>query len=394
MARVERAEMSRRRSMSPDAHAHDRSPLRQARRVVVKLGSALLTKHGLGLDLNRIRALAAEVGRLRKAGKEVIIVSSGAVAEGCNRLGWATRPETVHQLQAAAAVGQMGLAEAWESALREFDCGTAMIMLTHEDLADRQRYLNARATLAQLLQLTIVPVINENDTVATEEIRFGDNDTLAALVANLIEADLLVVLTDVPGLLDADPTQVDSPHLILHAYADDVTLDAKAGKGAGGFGRGGMVTKLSAARLAARAGAHTIIASGREASVLARICAGEQVGTWLQAKLSPMTARKRWIAGHLRARGTLTVDEGAGRALLEQGVSLLAVGVVKVDGQFARGDVVRIVSTDGTPVAQGLCNYGSDDVDKLKGKKTEAFSEFIDFVGEPEVVHRDNLVIL
>ena len=380
--------------MSHEGPSPDRGPIREARRVVVKLGSALLTKQGTGLDVDRIRALAAEVGQLRHDDREVIIVSSGAVAEGCNRLGWGARPETVHELQAAAAVGQMGLAEAWESALRQFDCGAAMIMLTHEDLADRERYLNARATLGQLLRLGIVPVINENDTVATEEIRFGDNDTLAALVANLIEADLLIVLTDVPGLLDGDPTEVESPRLIQHAYADDEGLDAKAGKGTGGFGRGGMVTKLSAARLAARAGAHTVLASGREAQILKKICQGDEVGTWLQAKLSPLTARKRWIAGHLRARGTLTVDDGASHALVDQGVSLLAVGVVRVDGQFVRGDVVRIVRADGTPVAQGLCNYGSEDAGKLLGRQSESFPDYIAYVGEPELVHRDNLVIL
>ncbi|NKB97395.1 MAG: glutamate 5-kinase [Pseudomonadales bacterium] len=371
-----------------------RATLKNAKRVVVKIGSAILTERGLGLDSDRIGALSQQIAELTKSGKEVVIVSSGAVAEGCNRLGWTTRPETVHELQAAAAVGQMGLVEAWESALRKHGCGAAMIMLTHEDLADRKRYLNARATISQLLSLGIVPVINENDTVATEEIQFGDNDTLAALVANLIEGDLLVILTDVAGLLSADPADDPDAQVIPHAFADDESLDQKAGKRSGMLGRGGMVTKIRAARLAARSGAHTVIAPGHASNILGDVLAGQDIGSWLQAKLTPMTARKRWIAGHLRAKGTLTIDTGARGALVEQGVSLLAVGVTAVSGEFARGDVVRICSADGQQVGQGLSNYASREIAKLLGQKSETFAEHIDYVGEPELVHRDNLVIV
>ncbi|MDG2278293.1 MAG: glutamate 5-kinase [Pseudomonadales bacterium] len=372
----------------------DRESLARAARIVIKIGSALLTKQGLGLDSERISALSRQVANLVAAGREVVIVSSGAVAEGCNRLGWVTRPEAVHELQAAAAVGQMGLVEAWESALREHGRRAAMIMLTHEDFADRKRYLNARATILQLLSLGIVPVINENDTVATEEIQFGDNDTLAALVTNLIEGELLVILTDVDGLLSADPADDPDASVVKHAYANDNTLDRMAGKRSGVLGRGGMVTKLQAARLAARSGAHTVIASGQASAILRDVLSGREVGTWLQAELTPMTARKRWIAGHLRAKGALTIDAGAHSALVDQGVSLLAVGVTAVTGEFARGDVVRICATNGRQVGQGLSNYSSRDTAKLLGQKSEAFAEHIDYVGEPELVHRDNLVMV
>ncbi|MEE2783612.1 MAG: glutamate 5-kinase [Pseudomonadota bacterium] len=366
----------------------------QARRIVVKIGSALLTDAGLGLSHDRINAIAADIDKLKAMGKDLVVVSSGAVAEGCNRLGWRQRPETVHELQAAAAVGQMGLVEAWEQALRQFGCGTAIIMLTHDDVADRERYLNARATMTQLLNLGIVPVINENDTVATEEIRFGDNDTLAALVANLIEGDLLVVLTDVAGVLSADPSEDPEARLIEYGTAGDPSLERRAGAGGGALGRGGMISKLRAAELAARSGAHTVIADGKEQAVLSRIVQGEAVGTFLEAQVSPMTARKRWIAGHLRAKGSLVVDSGAAQALTDQGVSLLAVGVTGVQGQFERGDVVRILASDGQQVAQGLCNYASRDVLRLMGKKSEEFADHIASVGEPELVHRDNLAIL
>ena len=365
----------------------------QVRKIVVKIGSALLTERGTGLVLSRIAAIAAQLTHALAQDCQVVLVSSGAVAEGCNRLGWSSRPDTVHELQAAAAVGQIGLAEAWEGALKKHGTGAAMIMLTHEDLADRQRYLNARATIQQLLQLGVVPIINENDTVATEEIRFGDNDTLAALVANLIEADLLVILTDVEGLLDKDPSLHADAKVIHHGLASDSSLGNFAGE-PGVLGRGGMVTKLSAARLAARSGAHTVIASGQNDEVLAEILKGAEVGTLLQAEVSPMTARKRWIAGHLRAKGSLTVDAGAAKVLVKDGVSLLAVGVVAVDGAFERGDVVRIRTDDGREIAQGLTNYASSDVQRLIGKRTEEFVDHIDFVGEPELVHRDNLVVL
>ncbi len=368
--------------------------LKNVRRIVVKVGSALLTDPVAGLSRNKIADYSAQLSELMTRGYEVVLVSSGAVAEGCKRLGWRIRPETVHELQAAAAVGQMGLAQAYESELSAHDRGTAMIMLTHEDLADRERYLNARATLGQLLELGVVPVINENDTVATDEIRFGDNDTLAALVTNLLAADLLVILTDVDGLMDRDPRHEDGAERVTTAAAADTSLDQLASGGSGEMGRGGMVTKLRAARLAARSGAHTVIASGLVADSLLDAVDGADIGTLLVADMTPMTARKRWIAGQLRARGDLQLDAGAARAVKDRGVSLLAVGVQAVSGQFHRGDVVRILDPDGVVVAQGLSNYSSEDVARLKGVRSEDFAEHIAYVGEPELVHRDNLVLM
>ncbi len=363
------------------------------RKLVVKVGSALLADREAGLAVDKIEDYCAQLAALKSGGVEVVLVSSGAVAAGCQKLGWRRRPEAVHQLQAAAAVGQMGLVQAYESALSAHGCDTAMIMLTHDDLADRERYLNARATLAQLLDLGVVPVINENDTVATDEIRFGDNDTLAALVANLLAADALIILTDVDGLMDKDPRAHADAQRISSVVAADPALDALATAGAGELGRGGMLTKLRAARLAARSGAHTIIASGHESQVLERLLQGADLGTLLNAQMNVMTARKRWIAGQLRAKGDVVLDPGAAKAIKEQGVSLLAVGVTGVKGRFQRGEMIRLLDEHGRVVAQGLSNYPSDDMAKLVGVRSEAFAEHIDYVAEPELVHRDNLVV-
>jgi glutamate 5-kinase len=371
-----------------------RAALDDSKRIVVKIGSSLLTSQAAGIEHEKINSYCAQISALVAAGKEVILVSSGAVAEGCKRLGWSHRPTLIHQLQAAAAVGQMGLVQAYEDALSKFSCGTAIVMLTHDDLANRQRYLNARGTLNTLVSMGVVPVINENDTVATDEIRFGDNDTLAALVANLLEADLLVILTDVEGLLDADPRQNPVAKRIATAVATDPSLDAMPGEGAGALGRGGMVTKIRAGRLAARSGANTVIASGHAAQVLTRVLAGEDIGTLLTAEISPLNARKRWIAGHLRAKGTLRVDAGAVSALRDRGVSLLAAGILQVQGDFLRGDVVRCIAEDGSLIAQGLSNYASAEIDKIKGLSSDAFAQVIEHVVEPEVLHRDNLVLL
>jgi len=373
--------------------SEQRKQLKQMRRVVVKIGSALLADHEVGLAADKIADYGAQIAALKNRGLELVLVSSGAVAAGCQRLGWSARPAAVHELQAAAAVGQMGLAQAYESALSAHGATTAMIMLTHDDLADRERYLNARATIQQLLSLGVVPVINENDTVATDEIRFGDNDTLAALVTNLLAAEALVILTDVDGLMDKDPGEHDDAQRVPQALASESRLDAAAGSSAGILGRGGMLTKVRAGRLAARSGAHTVIASGHEPEILARVLAGEDLGTLLTAQLNPMTARKRWIAGQLRAKGEILLDEGAALAIKEKGVSLLAVGVTGVTGEFQRGEMVRLVDPLGTVVAQGLTNYASADVSKLAGVRSEAFADFIDYVGEPELVHRDNLVV-
>jgi glutamate 5-kinase len=374
--------------------SEERNSLTRVKKVVVKVGSALLSDPEHGLDRQKIDAYCEQIVQLKSQHIDVILVSSGAVAAGCHKLGWARRPEAVHQLQAAAAVGQMGLAQAYESALSEHGHATAMIMLTHDDLADRERYLNARATLSQLLQLNVVPVINENDTVATDEIRFGDNDTLAALVTNLVEADLLVILTDVAGLMNADPRVDAGAQRIAQSRAQAPSLDALATAGAGAMGRGGMLTKLSAARLAARSGANTVIASGRQDNVLLQVLAGADVGTLLTADLTPLTARKRWLAGQLRAKGDLVLDAGAARAVTEQGVSLLAIGVVSVKGSFLRGDMVRMLDAGGRVLAQGLTNYSSDEVTRLAGTHSEQFGQRIDYVGEPELVHRDNLVVV
>lgn len=374
--------------------AATRQVLDQCKRVVVKVGSSLLTGPDNGLEVAKIDAYATQIAQLAAAGHQVTLVSSGAVAAGCLRLGWNQRPQQVHLLQAAASVGQMGLVQSYESTLRNYGCGTAMIMLTHDDLADRERYLNARATLNELLSLGIVPVINENDTVATDEIRFGDNDTLAALVTNLIEADLLIILTDVEGLMDADPRANPQAQRVTVAGSMDPALAALAGDSIGALGRGGMVTKLRAARLAARSGAHSIIASGDVENILTRLLAQEDMGTLLVAGMTPMTARKRWIAGQLRAKGDLVIDAGAAAALQQQGVSLLAVGVVEVRGEFVRGDVVRCVTAQGETIAQGLVNYSSIETGLLRGLSSEAFAAAISYVAEPELMHRDNLVLL
>ena len=371
-----------------------RDRLASCKRVVVKVGSSLLTGPDNGLQVAKIEAYATQIAKLAAAGYQVILVSSGSVAAGCLRLGWNERPQQIHLLQAAASVGQMGLVQSYESTLRKHGCGTAMIMLTHDDLADRQRYLNARATLNELLSLGVVPVINENDTVATDEIRFGDNDTLAALVTNLIEADLLIILTDVEGLMDADPRTHAGAERVRTAASTDPALSALAGDSVGALGRGGMVTKIRAARLAARSGAHTLIASGETPDVLPQLLAESDLGTLLVAELTPMTARKRWIAGQLRAKGDLVVDLGAATALRKRGVSLLAAGVVDVQGDFLRGDVVRCVTVQGEAIAQGLINYASTEVNLLRGLSSDSFMTAIGYAAEPELMHADNLVLL
>ena len=363
-----------------------------AKRIVVKIGSSLLTDPASGLSRASIDGWCDQLVELSAEGRQSLLVSSGAVAEGVARLGWPGRPADLPRLQAAAAVGQMGLVQAYETAFARHGRHTAMVLLTHEDLADRRRYLNARSTLTHLLDLGVVPVVNENDTVATEEIRFGDNDTLAALVASLLAADLLVVLTDVDGLHVRDPR--NSPHAERLAFAEatDPELDALAGEG-GALGRGGMVTKIRAARAAARSGAHTVIADGRRAGVLRRILNGEPEGTLLAATVLPLVARKRWIAGQMKPKGELVVDAGAAAAMRERGVSLLPVGVVAVRGDFVRGDVVRCVTESGEAVAQGLVNYSSVEAWRLAGAASDEIFGLLGYVEEPELMHRDNLVI-
>ncbi|MDZ7668123.1 MAG: glutamate 5-kinase [Gammaproteobacteria bacterium] len=371
-----------------------REQLGSARRVVVKVGSSLLTEPGSGLARQRIATWCKDIHELLSGARQILLVSSGAVAEGVARLGLTARPTTVHGLQAAAAVGQMGLVQAYEQAFTVHGRHTAMVLLTHDDLADRQRYLNARATLNSLLELGVIPVINENDTVATDEIRFGDNDTLAALVANLLQAEALIILTDTDGLYEQDPRSNAEAALVSCADASDERLDAMVGGAAGELGRGGMLTKLRAARIAARSGAHTVIAGGRHPGVLAGILRGEPIGTLLTASVLPLDARKRWIAGHLRAKGELVMDPGAVQAVCHRGVSLLPVGVTAVRGRFVRGDVVHCVDAAGRVVGQGLVNYSSDEAERLIGAASTDIGARLGYALEPELVHRDNLVVL
>ncbi len=367
--------------------------LAAAKRWVVKVGSSLLTDKGQGLDRKAIADLAGQIAALRKAGREVVLVSSGAVAEGMARLGLKKRPAVLNELQAAAAVGQMGLVQAWESAFQQHRLHTAQVLLTHDDVSDRDRYLNSRGTLQALLAYGVVPVINENDTVATEEIRLGDNDTLAALAVNLVEAELLVILTDQDGLFDADPRASKDARLIAEAELSDPALEAMAREGRGELGRGGMRTKLLAARWAARSGAATVIAHGRAPAVLAKLGSGEPVGTLLKPAQGVMAARKRWIAGQLQVRGTLHLDAGAAQVLRDKGKSLLPVGVKKVDGQFGRGDLVLCLDPDGREVARGLVNYDAAESKRILGLASAKVQEALGYPGAPELIHRDNLVL-
>jgi len=376
-----------------------RQHLRTTRRWVVKIGSALLTNDGCGLDYDAIALWVNQMSALmcpqsEQQGIEIVLVSSGAVAEGMKRMGWHTRPDSLYKLQAAAAVGQMGLVQAYESQFQQHKLHTAQILLTHDDMSNRTRYLNARSVLLKLITLGIVPVVNENDTVVTEEIRFGDNDTLAALVANLIDADLLVILTDQEGMFDSDPRRDRQAKLLTEVDALDPALDEMAGDSKGFLGRGGMATKLRAARLAARSGAATIIASGREENVLHKIYQGEQLGTLLMANKAPLLARKQWLAGHLQMKGELVLDRGAASVLKRKGSSLLAVGVTDVIGQFARGDMVLCVDENGRDVARGLINYNSDEANKIKGHVSSEIAGVLGYVDEPELIHRDNLIVI
>ena len=365
-----------------------------AQRWVVKIGSALLTADGRGLDRAAMAVWVEQMVALHAAGVELVLVSSGAVAAGMSRLGWSARPSAIHELQAAAAVGQMGLVQAWESSFGEHGKHTAQILLTHDDLSDRKRYLNARSTLRTLVELGVIPVINENDTVVTDEIRFGDNDTLAALVANLVEADLLVILTDRDGMFDADPRNNPDAQLISEARADDPALDAVAGGTGGALGRGGMQTKLRAARLAARSGAHTVIVGGRIERVLDRLKAGELLGTLLLPERGLLAARKQWLAGHLQSRGSLTLDDGAVQALLRGHKSLLPVGVKQVQGSFRRGEMVVCLAPDGAEVARGLANYSAVEAQKIIGQSSDVIEQLLGYVDEPELIHRDNLILI
>jgi len=366
----------------------------RAKTLVVKVGSSLVTNDGRGLDASAIARWAAQAAQLRRMDRRVVLVSSGAIAEGMQRLGWTRRPHAMHELQAAAAVGQMGLAQCYESCFRSHGLHTAQVLLTHADMADRQRYLNARSTLRTLLDMNVIPVINENDTVVTDEIRLGDNDTLGALVTNLLEADALVILTDQAGLFDADPRKNANARLISHADALDPRLETLAGGTGTALAKGGMLTKVLAARRAARSGAHTVIASGREPDVLVRLAQGERIGTLLTAGTVPLAARKQWLADHLTVTGRLRLDAGAVKALARDGKSLLPIGVVDVSGTFVRGEVVACLDPAGSEIARGLVNYSSEEARKIMRRPSGEIEALLGYVDEPELIHRDNLVLL
>ena len=370
------------------------SVIGQAQRVIVKVGSSLVTNEGRGLDHSAIAKWADQIAHLRRMGKQVVLVSSGAVAEGMLRLGFERRPVAIHELQACAAVGQMGLAQIYETSFRAHDLRTAQVLLTHADLADRERYLNARSTLFTLLELGVVPVINENDTVVTDEIKFGDNDTLGALVANLIEADALIILTDQRGLYTSDPRKNTDATFVHEAKAGDPELEAMAGGAGSGIGSGGMLTKILAARRASSSGAHKVIAWGREDQVLVRLAEGEAIGTQLTAQTARLTARKQWMADHLKTAGQVTLDPGAVQKLLEEGKSLLPIGVTDVGGDFGRGDVITCVDTTGKAIARGMSNYASTEVKRIMRKPSSEIAEILGYVEEVELIHRDNLVLL
>ena len=364
-----------------------------AQRLVVKVGSALVTRDGRGVDTEAIALWAAQIAALRTEGRDVLLVSSGAIAEGMKRLGWQKRPHSIHELQAAAAVGQMGLAQAYESSFRVHGLQTAQVLLTHADLADRQRYLNARSTLRTLLKFGVVPVINENDTVVTDEIKFGDNDTLAALVTNLVEADALIILTDQAGLYTADPRKDPSAELVREAQAGDPRLETMASGAGSAISRGGMFTKVRAAARAARSGAHTVIASGREPEVLTRLARGEAIGTLLYAQQEPLAARKQWLADHVQLGGRLLLDAGAAKALRQGGKSLLPIGVRGVEGDFERGAVVACIDPEGREIARGLVNYSAYESRRILGRPSQEIESILGYVDEAELIHRDNLVL-
>jgi glutamate 5-kinase len=368
--------------------------IQHAKRVIIKVGSSLVTNDGKGLDAGAIQKWAEQIVQLRSLGKEVVLVSSGAIAEGMQRLGFDKRPTGIHELQACAAVGQMGLAQIYETSFRQHEVRTAQVLLTHADLADRERYLNARSTLFTLLRLGVVPIINENDTVVTDEIKFGDNDTLGALVANLIEADALIILTDQRGLFTADPRKDPKAEFVHEAKAGDAALEAMAGGAGSSLGRGGMLTKILAAKRAALSGAHTVIAWGREEQVLSRLAHGESIGTQLTAQTAQLTARKQWMADHLQTAGRVVLDAGAVQKLTAEGKSLLPIGVIDVSGEFGRGDVITCVDASGRSIARGISNYTSSEARRIMRKPSGEIEAILGFVEEPELVHRDNLVLL
>ncbi len=370
------------------------SVIQNAKRIIIKVGSSLVTNDGHGLDLAAVATWAKQIAELHAQGKEIILVSSGAIAEGMLKLGFKSRPVEVNELQACAAVGQMGLAQIYQTSFDRYGLNTAQVLLTHADLADRTRYLNARATLMTLFRLNVIPIINENDTVVTDEIKFGDNDTLGSLVANLIEADALVILTDQKGLFTADPRKDPEATLVQTARAGDPELEKMAGGAGSGIGSGGMLTKILAAKRAARSGAHTVIAWGREANVLTRLAAGEMIGTQLLAPASHLQARKQWMVDHLQTAGRVFLDEGAVQKILREGKSLLPIGVIRVEGEFARGEIISCIDGDGHEIARGLANYSYSEASLIARHKSADIVKILGYKGDQELIHRDNMIVL
>lgn len=366
----------------------------EAKRWVIKVGSSLVTNKGQGLNLQNIRAWTKEISELKNHGYELILVSSGAVAEGMSRLAWQERPHALHELQAAAAVGQMGLIQAYEKNLQEYGLHSAQILLTHDDLRSRKRYINARSTLNTLLSLGVLPVVNENDTVANDELRFGDNDNLAALVANLVDADKLIILTDQLGVYDKNPQIYTDAELILHCGSNDARLDQAAGPSHHSMGRGGMITKIAAARRAERSGTTTIIMSGQTVDALSSVAANNYTGTTISPTIEPLNARKQWIANQLQLSGSLQLDSGASHVIRSGGASILAVGVVSVQGDFKRGDLIACIDSDGKEIARGLVNYSAQETCKIQGKDSRQIEEILGYIDEPELIHRDNLALV
>ncbi|MDC0423148.1 glutamate 5-kinase [Methylophilaceae bacterium] len=367
--------------------------LLESKRIIIKLGSSIITNDGNGIDEGCLLSLVKQIEKLANKDKEIVLVSSGAIAAGLKKLGIAKRPRELSELQAAAAVGQMSLLKIYEQLFSKCNLISAQVLLTHEDLSNRKRYLNARSTLNNLIIKKVIPIINENDTVASDEIKFGDNDTLGAMVANLLEADLLILLTDQDGLFSDDPRRNDNAHLVEHAYIDDEKLDLLANDTISSVGTGGMITKIQAARKAASSGTHSIIASGRRENILTEIGSNNFYGTFLECREPKQLARKKWLADILRSTGKVFIDSGAINALVEEGKSLLAVGVTKVNGNFDRGEVVKCLDAEGGEVAQGLINYSSDELNMIKGLSTDKIESILGYVNEQSLIHRNNLVI-
>lgn len=379
---------------SLNALAERQQRIPQSRRWVIKIGSALLTQDGKGLDVAALGEWAEQMIQLRQQGIEIILVSSGAVAEGMSRMAWAQRPDDLAELQAAAAIGQAGLIQAYEAKFKAHHIHAAQVLLTHDDLHNRRRYLNARSTLQALLRLGAIPIVNENDTVSYEEIRLGDNDTLAALVANLLEADLLVILTDQQGLFDKDPRKYTNARLIDVAYANDPQLLGFAGPSGGHLGRGGMTTKVTAAQRAARSGCATVIASGRESHVLLQLAQQALIGTFLLPDHNRLAAKKQWIANQLTIHGRVFLDSGAVNALSQQGKSLLPIGVIQIEGDFLRGDLIECMTTEGDIIARGLSNYSAQAARQIQGRPSQQIQAILGYKHADALIHRDNLVLI